>query len=460
MNYRYLLVCLFLGFTSVNGYGQDTNALSLARLWEQAFAHYPSLEAYQARLNQARLNQKLVRNQYLPQLQLQVQNTVGTQNSVGGAFFPMPGLYNVGGSGIANGADPAANLFGSLVVDWQFLQFGKQKKSVEAAGILSQQATHRLDAEQLRIQAELSRTYIQLLFHQQMEQWAEENTERLQQMFDVAKSTVRAGLSPAADSLLVKASLRQTAAMEDDWEGRSEESTIALATWANMPPEQLSFRHTSFPAAAVAAIQQEKTANNVHHPQLAFRQEQIAYAGKLKEVASSSALPALSLLGGVQLRGHAPAEGGAFSEGWADAYSNPTSNYLLGLGLRWNLGGLIDYKPEQARYQEEIHQRQAEADEVALRLRSRQQIAQRQLLHNLRQINNAEEAYKAASEAYRQFESRYKSGLISISELLQVQDVLQKTEKTHIEAYFQYWMQQADLAESSADFSILQNAFD
>ena len=175
MNYRYLLVCLFLGYTSVKGYGQDTNALSLPQLWEQAFAHYPSLEAYQARLNQARLNQKLVRNQYLPQLLLQVQNTVGTQNAVGGAFFPLPGLYNVAGSGIRNGADPAANLFGSLVVDWQFLQFGRQKKSTEAAGILSEQATHRLNAEQLTIQAELSRTYFQLLFHRQMEQWAKEN---------------------------------------------------------------------------------------------------------------------------------------------------------------------------------------------------------------------------------------------------------------------------------------------
>ena len=460
MNYRYLLVCLFLGLTSVKGYGQDNHALSLPQLWEQAFAHYPSLEAYQARLNGARLNQKLVRNQYLPEVQLQVQNTVGTQNAVGGAFFPLPGLYNVGGSGIGNAADPATNLFGSLVVDWQFLQFGRQKKSVEAAGILAEQATHRLGAERLAIQAELSRTYFRLLFHQQMEQWAAENTGRLQQMFDAAKSTASAGLSPAADSLLIKASLRQTAALQDDWQGRSEESTIALATWANMPPEQINFRHTSFPAVVVAAIQQENPNLNTYHPQLAYRQEQIAYAGKLKEVAASAALPSLSLLGGVQLRGHAPAPEGALSEGWADAYNNPTSNYLLGLGLRWNLGGLIDYKPEQARYQEEINQRQAEADEVALILKSWQQIAQRQLTQNLRQIHNAEEAYQAASEAYRQFEARYKSGLISISELLQVQDVLQKTERTRLEAYFQYWMQQVDLAEASADFSILQHAFE
>lgn len=460
MKYRILLLSLLCGLSSINSYGQDTTKLSLPELWEHALANYPSLKAYQSLVNQARIEQKLERHQYLPDIQLQAQNTIGSQNAVGGAFFPMPGLYNVGGSGIGDAIDPAANLFGSVVVDWQFFQFGKQKNSIEAAHILAEQTKHRLSAEQLVIQVELSRTYFQLLFHRQMEQWAAENTERLQQMFDAAKSTASAGLSPAADSLLVKASLKQTAAVQDAWQGHSEESALALATWTNLSPGQLNFRHTSFPAAVVTAIHQEKPVINTDHPHLVYRQEEVAYAGKLKEVAASTALPSLSLLGGIQLRGHAAAREGTLSEGWADVYNNPTSNYLLGVGLHWNLGSLFDYNQEQARYQEAINQRQAEADEVALNLRSRLQIAHGQLSQNLNQISNANEAYQAASEAYRQFEARYKSGLISISELLQVQDVLQKAEKSRIEAYFKYWMQQADLAEASADFSILQNAFE
>lgn len=460
MQYRYLLACLLLALVSIEGHGQDNRVMSLPQLWEQAFNNYPSLAAYQARLQQATLDQKLARNQKLPQLNLQVQNTIGTQNTIGGAFFPLPGSYNVAGSGIGNTAGPSANLLGSLIMDWEFLQFGRQKKTMEAAAIMTRHAGYRLEAAQVTIQAELSRTYFALLFHRQMERWAQQNTERLQQLFEASQSTARAGLSPGADSLLVKASLRQTAAKQDDWEGQSQESAIALATWINLPASQLSLKNSSFPAASKGAIPIMEPDAEAQHPQLAFRQQGIAYAGKQKEIAGANVLPTLSLLGGVQLRNHAPTQEGTLGEGWGNVYSNPTHNYLLGLGLRWNLTELFDYKLVRARHQEEIHLLQAEADETVLNLQSRRHIAQRQMTQGLSQIENAEEAYEAASEAYHLFETRYKSGLISISELLQIQDILQNTEKTRIEAYYRYWQQQADFAEASADFSILQTAFE
>src|SRR5690606_15394334 len=104
-------------------------------------------------------------------------------------------------------------LFTSLTIDWELFQFGKQKKSLEAAEILKQQAINRLDVEHLAIQAELSRTYFQVLFHRQMQRWAQENNERLQTLFAASKSMSEAGLSPGADSLLVKASLKENSAL-------------------------------------------------------------------------------------------------------------------------------------------------------------------------------------------------------------------------------------------------------
>jgi outer membrane protein TolC len=457
MNYRLLLACLFLGLTSFKGYGQDPNVFSLPQLWEEAYTKYPSMKAYQARLEQAKLNQKLVRNQYLPDLRLQAQNTLGSQKAVGGAFFPLPGLYNVGGSGSELSTAPAVNLFGSAVLDWQFFQFGKHKKEVEAAKVLSREAGHQLQAEQLAIQGNVSRSFLRLLFHQQMQVWAKQNAERLQTLFTASKSLAQAGLSSGADSLLIKASLKQTLAMFENWQGQKEESTLALAMWVNRPAEELQFKTHAFPAAAPFSAGQESESHTSLHPQMAIRREAIAYAGKLKELSALKVLPTLSLLGGIQVRDHAQKE--ALEVSWSDAYKDPVSNYLLGAGLSWNLGNFFDYRFEQARYQEMIRQRQAEAQEVALGLSSREQMAQRQLIQALQQIKSTEEAYAAAQMAYRQFEKRYQNGLISISELLQIQDVLQKTEKSRIEAYYQYWNQQVNRAEASADFSLLQNVF-
>ena len=89
MRYRFLLPCLLLWLVSIRSSGQGNPATSLSDLWEQAFANYPSLEAYEARLRQANYQKNLVRNQYWPEVLLQAQNTVGTNQSVGGAVFTL-----------------------------------------------------------------------------------------------------------------------------------------------------------------------------------------------------------------------------------------------------------------------------------------------------------------------------------------------------------------------------------
>lgn len=459
MNYRHLLSCLLLGLVSLKGFGQDSTALSLPQLWEQAFSHYPSLNAYQAKLKQANIQQKLVKNQALPEVHLQLQNTIGSQEPVGGSFFPSPGIFNTGASDLRKSGQPAANLFGSIVMDWKFMQFGRQRKSAQAAGMLTEQTQYQLEAERLAIQAALSRTYFQVLFHQQMQAWAVENNKRLESLFDASKSMAQSGLSPGADSLLVKASLKQTEALLEDWQGKKEESDLLLAMWLNQSADQLNINNESFFSTAVPedlAVEEEKT---IPHPHLQFKDAQIRYAGKLKELTAVSALPTVSLLGGVQWRGNAAAQGAPLVDNWLNSYHYPVGNYLVGVGLRWNMGNLFNYKLDMGRQEEEILQRQAEAEALSLNLNTQHQIAQRQLVQGKKQIENAEQAFEAASEAFHLFENRYSSGLISITELLQIQDILQNTEKTRIEAYYQYWIQQVDRAESRADFSFLQHAF-
>lgn len=458
MKYKFLLVSLFLGLFSVRSFGQDTTALSLPQLWEQAFALYPSLEAYQSKIRQATINQQLVRQQQLPEVTLQAQNTLGSQNAMGGAFFPLPGLFNVNGADAENFSGPAANIFGAVVIDWKLVQFGKQRKSMEAAKVLTSQAAHGLQIERLSVQAALSRTYFQLLFHERMELWAARNAERLLDLLAATKSMTGAGLSPGADSLLVKASFKQANALLNEWQGRKEESTIALAHWVNILPDQLRIKSTSLLHITPEAAQ--TTTNLMPHPHLAYKQEQIAFVDKQKELASVSVFPTVSVLGGVQFRGNSINAGNSFYEKWEDSYSNAVANYLVGIGLSWNLNKAFDYKLNKVRFLEEAKQRKAEAEEVALGLRSQEQIAQRQMSQSVQQINNAEAAYTAASEAYALFEARYNSGLIAINELLQIQDILQNTEKTRIEAYYQYWLQQTDWAEANADFSLIQRVFE
>lgn len=459
MKTKYLLACTVLMLAGIKTHGQDSAGLSLPDLWEEAFANYPSLEAYRSQQRQADFNQRLTRNQYLPDLYLQAQTSLGTQNAISGSFFPLAGLYNVNGSEFNSASDHGTNTFGSVTMDWTFLQFGKQKKSQEAAKIISSQATHILNVERLRMQAEISRSYFQFFYHQGMERWAQKNTERVRGLLRASASRVKSGLSPVADSLLVHATLKQTRADLHLWQGRGEGTKIELARWLNLSANELSLNESSILRAATPHGHSVPEENQALHPVLAYKGEQIAYTEKQKELASVAALPSLSLLAGAQLRGNSMNDEASFYENWEHSYKDPVHNYAIGLGLTWTLGDAFDSKLKKRRYQEEVRQTEAEAEALALGLRSQQEISRRQIMHSENQIAVSEQAYESAKQAYSLFEVRYKSGLISITELLQIQDVLQKTEKTRIEAYYQYWIHQVNLAESAADFFHLQNVF-
>lgn len=459
MSNRMMLSCLFLWLYSITGFGQDRQRLSLPQMWEKAYKNYPSIEAYQSQLQQAVYEKRLIQNKYLPQVLLQAQNTVGTNQAVGGAFFPLPGIYNIGGSDIGLPSDPSANTFASMTLDWKFMQFGRHKKSVEAGDIRINQATSQIGAEKLAIQTQLSRNYIEALYRLQMVDWAKANYSRLQSLFDAAKSLADAGLSPGADSLLIKASLQEAASLLNDWRGQREQSKVTLGTWTGMAPHQIALEHAPLLQKAGSLVKEADT-DNLHHPMLALRQYEVQYAEAAQQLAKVSILPSFSLLAGVQTRVHSPALGDPVLETWSNSYRAPVNNYLVGLGMSWNINGLFDHQLNKKRHQEEVIQRQAEAEETSLTLFSQRQIAERQLEQGRRQIENAEDAYRSAAEAFRLFESRYQSGLISITELLQIQDILQRTEKTRINAYYQYWIQQVDLASAQADFSLLQYAFE
>lgn len=64
-------------------------------------------------------------------------------------------------------------------------------------------------------------------------------------------------------------------------------------------------------------------------------------------------------------------------------------------------------------------------------------------------------AVKQSQDAYAMYLARYKSGLITLSELLQLRLLLEHAENSHIEASRGYWIQLANEAELTADFDFL-----
>jgi outer membrane protein TolC len=64
-----------------------------------------------------------------------------------------------------------------------------------------------------------------------------------------------------------------------------------------------------------------------------------------------------------------------------------------------------------------------------------------------------------AEEAYLLYKARYEGGLINLSDLLQVQEILLQTERQNLMAYLNYWNLMISKSYQQADFSQLFTHF-
>src|SRR5690606_8694988 len=73
------------------------------------------------------------------------------------------------------------------------------------------------------------------------------------------------------------------------------------------------------------------------------------------------------------------------------------------------------------------------------------------------QLRKTRLSVRQSEDAYKMYLARYKSGLIGLSELLQIRILLEQAENAQIEASRDYWMLLAYEAELTADFGFLFN---
>lgn len=72
-------------------------------------------------------------------------------------------------------------------------------------------------------------------------------------------------------------------------------------------------------------------------------------------------------------------------------------------------------------------------------------------------LKNSKLAVQHAQDAYQMYLARYKSGLIALSELLQISKLLEEAEQKHIDAAKSYWILLAEEASLNNNFDFVFN---
>lgn len=233
---RIYLAGLLILLSGINARAQHLPELSLSKAWQTAFDTYTGLNQKKAEISESLVQKDIAASDRLPQTQAQLQNSIGTFAGSSGAFFPLPGVFNVNSSRpTATGPSTTSNFYGSVVADWNLIGFGKINNAVKAANAEIDQAKSSFDAYRLTLQAKVTRQYFDVLYNQSNLTWAEENVQRVKQILELSKSLAEAGLKPGADTSLAASTYLQILGEQDNWNGRYSASKITLTETVPLP---------------------------------------------------------------------------------------------------------------------------------------------------------------------------------------------------------------------------------
>ncbi|WP_085471250.1 TolC family protein [Sphingobacterium psychroaquaticum] len=443
-------------------YGQEHHTLksqkTLNNLWAEVEQRYPGIAAYQYGIEAAVLQEQVVKSNALPEVKVQLQNTYGTYAGSAGAVFPQPGFFNVSGAGMpVTGSALSVNTFGSTTVDWEVFSFGRLQAENRSAKVDTEKKRSDKEGYLIQLKKILAERYIAVLYGELKLQWNGKNVARLAAIREITRGLSAAGLRPAADSLLALSSYNQARGDQAQWRGARAAEEVRLS-------ELVDSRSIDYEAALhkfFITDEVEGTPGNIpapgQHPTLVgLELEAMRYALEA-DVQQRNAYPSIRLLGGYAYRGSSINPQGVVSSHWIDGFSNKTNNFLTGVGVTWNLTGGYRGKLkrksllQESERVEKLHQQYTQvlaADLRAVEVRRIQQ--QEQLL----QLTQGE---KQALAAYDMYLARYRTGLISLSELLQIRLLLEQAENNRLEATYAYWRLLTDQAALTTDFTYIFN---
>lgn len=430
----------------------------LGELWGKIEEKYPGVASKESKINAAKLKEQAVKGERLPQLKGQAQNTYSTYEGTMGAFFPQAGLINVSGSDNLTGASFSPNTYASATIEWELFSFGKMQNKSKAAKSHINKTQSEKEAYLLSLKRELSHRFLQLLYTESHMVWNNKNLERLYSVREITASLARAGVKSPADSLLASSSYNQALGENEKIKGQKFAALVKVLELTG--EEEVSIQGSVSKFLNPKKILEESSQNiQSSHPALnavVETKKELEYSGKAQKRA---AFPSVNLLGGYAYRGTGIGKDNEVSGKWKDGFSNTANNALIGVGITWNITDLYTQRKrgnslikdaESVDYQYKEHELAMQADLSA---------TQNKILHQYLEVQRTNDAQKQAESAYEMYLSRYKSGLMDLSTLLQIQQLLEHAENKHIEAAYGYWTLLAVEAALIADFDYLFNNF-
>lgn len=460
---RYFLISLAV-FLTVNLYAQQV--LTLKEAVTIATNNYGTLKAKTNYVKASLATVEQSKKEYLPDLNISAQQDYGTINGQNGVLYGLRGLA-------ASPAGPAlsqqnwASAFGSLYltnINWDFFSFGKAHEKVQVAKAAVAQDEADFQQEFFQHEIRVSAAYLNLLAAQRLTRSQEKNLDRAKALTAVVVARAKNGLNPGVDSSLANAEVSNakillTRAIDNEQE-QSNELSILLST-----TKQGFELDTVFLTRIPSSIDTSTQLKEDEHPLLKYYLSRVDLSNARVKYFNTFKYPTFSAFSILQGRGsgfgydYNSINQEAFTKDYFQGVKPTRANYLIGVGVTWNLTGYLRIAQQKLAQKFTTEGLKNEYEVVDQRLKNQLLLAQAKIENALQNYREAPVEVKAASDAYLQKSVLYKNGLSNIIDVTQALYALNRAETDRDIAFNNVWQALLYKAAASGDFRIFINEF-
>jgi outer membrane protein TolC len=399
-----------------------------------SMGNYALLKAKQDLVNASDREVRAAKQDGLPDFTLGAEMAYGTLNGMNGLSSGQPGLTTLT-SGPVSATQNWNAAFGALYVtniNWNIFSFGLQRTHVAAAKGQYRQDQQDLQQEQFQQQVRVAGAYLSLLAAQRVRMAMEDNLQRSSDLRDVIVHRTEYGLNPGVDSSIADAELSKARLSLIDAVNFEQGQANQLSIQMGISP-RIFLLDTSFSLLLPKDMLVQQPADVSANPTLQFLNSRVTTSNLIASYIQKTGLPRVSLFGVGQERGSGfgdryTSNTGDYSGSFFQGINPYRSNYLVGVGVTWDITGLSRSRSRAAAQ----HYRSAA-------LSGAYDLEQNQLVNQLalsdQQIRNALAKYretpiqlKSATDAYGQKKALYENGLTNIVEVSQTLYLLNRAE--------------------------------
>ncbi len=444
----------------------QAQVLSLKEAVQTALVNYGTIRAKANYAKASAANLRETQKEYLPDLSLSAQQDYGTINGQNGPLYGYKGL-NVASSGPLLPTQNQSAAFGALYltnINWDFFSFGRVKEKINVARSVLARDQQDLEQERFQQGVRVSAAYLNLLAAQKLTLSQQNNLDRAQALREVVVARVKNGLNPGVDSSLANAEVSNAKIALTNAREFQEEQANDLAQLMGVAATPFVL-DSLFVSRIPTALNAPPATGLGDHPLLRYYQERVRLSNQEAKYLKTFNYPVFSLFGVLQDRGsgfdydYGALNPNAYTQDYLKGVSFMRGNYLLGVGMVWNLTNPLRVHEQVAAQQFISQGLQEEWALVDQQLKAQLVLAGTKIKNAMDNYLEAPVQVKAASDAYLQKTVLYKNGLDNIVDLTTALFTLNRAETDRDIAYTNVWQALLYKSAASGDFALFFNEF-